>query len=131
MIADFVDGYLIIMLVQGKWKAPRIKNPAYKGKWTPRQIDNPIYFEPHPYRQMQHTAAIGFELWTMSANIVIDNVYIGTSEIGAQDFAKQTFDIKKSQVELHLLLLLLYFSACNLFIFFLLFSISFYILLAR
>ncbi|VDD87841.1 unnamed protein product, partial [Enterobius vermicularis] len=82
---------------KGKWKAPKIKNPAYKGKWTPRQIDNPIYFEPHPYMEMQHTAAVGFELWTMSANIVIDNIYVGTDEAAAKDFAEQTFDLKKTQ----------------------------------
>lgn len=87
----------ISFIFQGKWKAPKIKNPAYKGKWTPRQIDNPIYFEPHPYMEMQHTAAVGFELWTMSANIVIDNIYVGTDEAAAKDFAEQTFDLKKTQ----------------------------------
>lgn len=86
---------------KGKWKAPRVKNPAFKGKWSPRQIDNPIYFEPHPYSQMQHTAAVGFELWTMSANIVVDNIYIGTSESAANDFAKQTFSLKKTQESIY------------------------------
>ncbi|MCP9259506.1 Calnexin [Dirofilaria immitis] len=63
-----------------KWKPPRIANPNYKGKWKPKQIENPNYFEPHPYSQLQPIIALGIELWTMSANIIFDNIYIGDDE---------------------------------------------------
>ncbi|MFH4978260.1 hypothetical protein AB6A40_004969 [Gnathostoma spinigerum] len=85
---------------KGKWKPPMIDNPNYKGKWSPKQIDNPEYFIPEPYKQLFPTGALGFELWTMSANIVIDNIYIGDDESAAAEFAKQTFTVKKMQEEL-------------------------------
>lgn len=86
------------LCMQGKWKPPMIANPAYKGKWKPRQIENPYFFEPHPYSQMMPISALGIELWTMSADIVFDNVYIGDDEHAAADFAKHTFSVKISQV---------------------------------
>ncbi|CAG9536740.1 unnamed protein product [Cercopithifilaria johnstoni] len=82
---------------KGKWKPPRIANPSYKGKWKPKQIENPNYFEPHPYSQLQPVTALGIELWTMSANIIFDNVYIGDDENAASNFAKQTFRVKLAQ----------------------------------
>lgn len=39
-------------------------------------------------------AALGLEVWTMSAEIVFDNFYIGTSKKDADSFAAQTWDIK-------------------------------------
>uniref|UniRef100_A0A915AGM8 Calnexin n=1 Tax=Parascaris univalens TaxID=6257 RepID=A0A915AGM8_PARUN len=82
---------------KGKWKTPRISNPAYKGKWSPRQIENPNYFEAHPYKQMTPITALGIELWTMSANIIIDNVYVGDDVGAAAKFASQTFTLKQTQ----------------------------------
>uniref|UniRef100_A0A9J2NZP7 Calnexin n=1 Tax=Ascaris lumbricoides TaxID=6252 RepID=A0A9J2NZP7_ASCLU len=82
---------------KGKWKTPRISNPAYKGKWSPRQIENPNYFEAHPYKQMTPISALGIELWTMSANIIIDNIYVGDDVDAAASFASQTFSLKQTQ----------------------------------
>ncbi|VDM06924.1 unnamed protein product [Wuchereria bancrofti] len=82
---------------KGRWKPPRITNPNYKGKWKPKQIENPNYFEPHPYSQLQPIIALGIELWTMSTNIIFDNIYIGDDENAASNFAKQTFKIKLAQ----------------------------------
>ncbi|VIO91634.1 Uncharacterized protein BM_BM13750 [Brugia malayi] len=82
---------------KGKWKPPRITNPNYKGKWKPKQIENPNYFEPHPYSQLQPIIALGIELWTMSTNIIFDNIYVGDDENAASNFAKQTFKIKLAQ----------------------------------
>lgn len=75
-----------------------VSNPDYKGKWKARQTENPYFFEPHPYSQLQSISAVGFELWTMSGNIIIDNIFVGNDESAASSFAKQTFTVKSSQV---------------------------------
>ncbi|KAI6176720.1 Calreticulin family protein [Aphelenchoides bicaudatus] len=88
---------------KGKWTPPRIKNPDYKGKWSARLIDNPNYFEANPYSQLEKVTALGFELWTMSQNILFDNIFIGNSAELAADFATQTFKVKnglEAQLEL-------------------------------
>ncbi|KAI6241588.1 Calreticulin family protein [Aphelenchoides fujianensis] len=87
-------------LYKGKWTAPRIKNPKYKGKWSARLIENPNYYEANPYAQLQPVTALGFELWTMSANIIFDNIFIDDDSQLAADFASQTFKVKKEQEEL-------------------------------
>jgi len=79
---------------KGKWSRPMIDNPAYKGLWKPKQIANPNYFEDKEPYKMMPIAALGLEVWTMSAEIVFDNFYIGTSKKDADSFAAQTWDIK-------------------------------------
>lgn len=79
---------------KGKWSAPMIPNPAYKGPWAPRSIPNPAYFsDPAPYK-FSPIGAIGFELWTMSANILFDNVYVGHSIAEAQKLAEASYVAK-------------------------------------
>uniref|UniRef100_A0A914E3A6 Calnexin n=1 Tax=Acrobeloides nanus TaxID=290746 RepID=A0A914E3A6_9BILA len=84
-------------LYKGKWIRPKIKNPAYKGKWSARLIENPHYFEPEPYKQLAHFDAIGFELWTMSPQIVFDNILITDDITVSRKFASETFNIKVDQ----------------------------------
>jgi calnexin len=84
------------MNVQGKWSPPTIKNPAYKGKWSARIIPNPNYYEANPYSQLAPVTAIGFELWTMSENILFDNILITDDATLGSDFAAQTFKIKNN-----------------------------------
>jgi hypothetical protein len=38
---------------------------------------------------------VGIELWTMTEDILFDNIYIGHSTEDAKTFAAETFDIKK------------------------------------
>lgn len=81
---------------KGKWNLPMIDNPKYKGPWIRKKIPNPNYFEdlhPHNFEPM---SAIGFELWTMQANILFDNIFIGHSEQDAAEFAKRTWAVKYS-----------------------------------
>lgn len=87
-------------LYKGKWIRPKIKNPDYKGKWTPRLVDNPNYFEPDPFRQLEQIGGIGIELWTMSPNIVFDNILVTDDKNVAINFAKQTFWVKKEQEDI-------------------------------
>ena len=80
---------------KGKWYAPLIDNPAYKGEWKPRKIPNPAYFEDkNPVKSLVKIGGIGIELWTMTPNILFDNIYIGHSVEDAKAFAAETFDVK-------------------------------------
>lgn len=79
---------------KGIWKAPIIDNPAYKGVWAPRKIANPDYFEDLHPANLNKIGAIGFELWTMQANMIFDNIYIGHSEEDAKKLADKTWAVK-------------------------------------
>lgn len=80
---------------KGKWYAPLIDNPAYKGEWAPRKIANPDYFEDlSPVKSLVNIGGIGIELWTMTPNILFDNIYVGHSAEDAKALASETFDIK-------------------------------------
>jgi len=80
---------------KGKWTPPKIQNPNYKGRWSAQLIDNPNFYEVDPYSQLTPVTAIGFELWTMSRNIIFDNIFIAKDAGLADKFAAQTFNVKK------------------------------------
>ncbi|TCD65476.1 hypothetical protein EIP91_002594 [Steccherinum ochraceum] len=81
---------------KGKWFAPLVDNPAYIGEWAPRKIANPIYFEDlTPVKSLVPIGGVGIELWTMTEDILFDNIYIGHSVDDAKALAAETFDIKK------------------------------------
>uniref|UniRef100_A0A4Q8K1V8 U85-Liphistoxin-Lth1a_1 n=1 Tax=Liphistius thaleban TaxID=1905330 RepID=A0A4Q8K1V8_9ARAC len=80
---------------KGKWRPPVIDNPNYKGKWKPRRIANPHFFEDkYPYK-MTPIAAVGFELWSMVEGIMFDNVIITDDMYVADQWAAETFSLKK------------------------------------
>jgi len=81
---------------KGIWSAPQIDNPAYKGIWAPRRIPNPDYFEDlTPVKSLAKIGGVGIELWTMTEDILFDNLYIGNSAEDAKKLAADTFEIKK------------------------------------
>ncbi|KAJ7109811.1 Calreticulin family-domain-containing protein [Mycena epipterygia] len=81
---------------KGKWYAPMIDNPAYIGEWAPRKIPNPDFYEDlTPIKTLGKIGGVGIELWTMTEDILFDNIYIGHSPEDAKAFAAETFDIKK------------------------------------
>ena len=99
---------------KGKWYAPMIDNPEYKGEWAPRKIPNPGYFEDnnpvkslekivrcfarrHPLLSLNDSiqGGVGIELWTMTEDILFDNLYIGHSPGDAKKLAEQTYEVKK------------------------------------
>lgn len=84
---------------KGKWVPPLIDNPNYKGVWTPRKIPNPDYFEDKTPFQMSSIDALGFELWSISAKIMFDNVLITDDEAIAKKFAALTYDKKILNIE--------------------------------
>ncbi|KAI1817982.1 Calreticulin-domain-containing protein [Poronia punctata] len=79
---------------KGKWTAPFIDNPAYKGIWAPRKIPNPDFYEDLTPANFEPIGAIGFELWTMQADVSFDNIYIGHSVEDAKKIADETFFVK-------------------------------------
>ncbi|KAJ6646378.1 Calnexin, partial [Pseudolycoriella hygida] len=84
---------------KGKWRAPLIDNPNYQGKWAPRKIENPDYYEDLNPFKMATIAAVGIELWTMSADILFDNIIITSDEYAANDWAAKTYDLKRMQID--------------------------------
>lgn len=85
---------------KGKWRAPLIDNPNYQGKWAPRKIPNPDFFEDtDPFKKMTTIAAVGIELWSMSSDILFDNMIITDDEAVAKDWAAQTFDLKRKLID--------------------------------
>lgn len=83
---------------KGKWRSPLIDNPNYKGKWRPRKIPNPDFFEDQQPFKMQSVSAVGFELWSMSQDILFDNIIV-TEEIAvAEHWADATFDKKRQKI---------------------------------
>jgi hypothetical protein len=81
---------------KGKWSAPLIDNPAYKGLWAPRKIPNPAYFEDLHPANLNKMGGIGIELWTMTEDILFDNIYVGHSPADAKALAKESFRVKSA-----------------------------------
>lgn len=44
-------------------------------------------------------AAVGIELWSMSENILFDNIIVTDDSSVAQHWAEQTFDLKRKHLE--------------------------------
>lgn len=83
-------------LYKGKWYASMIDNPAYKGEWAPRKIPNPAFFEDlTPVKSLKPIGGVGIELWTMTEDILFDNIYVGHSLEDAQALAAETWEVKK------------------------------------
>ncbi|XP_031623952.1 calnexin isoform X2 [Contarinia nasturtii] len=85
---------------RGKWRAPLIDNPNYQGKWAPRRIANPDFFEDFNPFKMTPISAVGLELWSMSNNILFDNLLITDDIVVADEWAAVTFDLKQKQMDL-------------------------------
>ena len=73
-----------------------IDNPAYKGEWAPRKIANPNYFEDsNPVKSLIPIGGVGIELWSMTEDILFNNIYIGHSVEDARKLAEETYFVKK------------------------------------
>ncbi|KAB5591962.1 Calnexin [Ceratobasidium theobromae] len=80
---------------KGKWSAPLIDNPAYKGVWAPKKIPNPDFFEDLHPANLNKIGGVGIEIWTMTEDILFDNIYVGTSPEDAAKLAAETFVVKQ------------------------------------
>lgn len=73
-----------------------IDNPAYKGVWAPRKVANPNYFEDNtPVQSLNKIGGVGIELWTMTEDILFDNIYVGHNAGDAKLLAQETFIVKQ------------------------------------
>lgn len=79
---------------KGKWSPPLISNTAYKGKWAPKKIPNPNFFEDKDPFKMTSIAAVGFELWSMTDEIVFDNIIISSEQSVVDQWTADTWDLK-------------------------------------
>lgn len=82
---------------KGKWTAPMIPNPEYKGPWAPRKIPNPAFFVDESPSSLTDLLGLGFELWTMTDDILFDNIYVGHSPDDAKKLAEETWKVKYLQ----------------------------------
>ncbi|XP_012287295.1 calnexin isoform X2 [Orussus abietinus] len=83
---------------KGKWLPPLVNNPNYKGKWKPRLVHNPEYFnDEHPFG-MTPIFAVGFELWSMSPDILFDNILVTDNEEVAEKWAEDTFEVRRTKI---------------------------------
>lgn len=97
---------------KGKWRAPLLDNPNYQGKWSPKKINNPDFFEDLMPFKMTTIAAVGIELWSMSNDILFDNILIADNVEAADEWAAQTYDLKRKQIDREAVSLLFFFCKC-------------------
>jgi len=83
---------------KGKWRPPMIDNPNYQGKWAARKIPNPDFFEDLTPFRMTPISAVGIELWSMSSDILFDNLIVTDDINVAMEFASRSFDLKKKHI---------------------------------
>lgn len=84
---------------KGVWSAPMIDNPDYKGEWVHPMIANPDY-APGTYAKYASLGYIGFELWTVNAGSVFDNVLVTDDIEYAKEMAAATWaKIKEGEKE--------------------------------
>merc|ERR1712054_295625 len=75
---------------KGEWKAPMIDNPDYKGPWEHPMIDNPSY-APETYAKYDSLTTVGFELWTVNAGSIFDNILVTDDVEYASKMAAETY----------------------------------------
>jgi len=75
---------------KGEWEAPMIENPDYKGEWEHPVISNPDY-APDTYAKYTDLEYVGFELWTVNAGSVFDNVLVTDDKAYATKMAAETW----------------------------------------
>ena len=87
----------------GEWAAPSVANPAYRGAWTQASVPNPDYVGvwapsrvPNPdfapqVAQYDDLGVLGIDIWTVQADTVFDNLWLGSSLDSARAFAEHTF----------------------------------------
>jgi hypothetical protein len=79
---------------KGKWYPPLVANPKYSGVWAPRKVANPDFFEDLKPSKFTKLSGVGIEIWTMQANILFDNFYVGYSLDDAFALADETWKVR-------------------------------------
>ena len=103
----------------GEWEAPMIPNPEFRGPWYPKsipnladkgpwvhpKIPNPDYTSSNLLHAIcgQNAGActhVGFELWTVKAGTMFDDILVTDDLAEATAFAAETFFAKKDNEKL-------------------------------
>lgn len=83
---------------RGMWKPAMVRNPRYRPPWKPRLIDNPQYNPDWDTRDILAVLppidAVGFELFTQSAGVMIDNIYVGHGIEDSERIAELTWAMR-------------------------------------
>ncbi|XP_063690916.1 calnexin-like [Bolinopsis microptera] len=84
---------------KGSWAPPLIDNPNYSGVWSPKKIANPDYYEDKtPFASLMPITAVGIEMWTMTKDIMFDNIILTDSKSVADEWAGESWN-KKALIE--------------------------------
>jgi len=83
---------------KGSWNAKRIENPAYKGEWKANQLPNADFVEDvYPFDDI---GSVGYELWTVTAGSIFDNIFVSDSLDDAWKHADANWEkIKEGEKE--------------------------------
>merc|ERR1711916_419693 len=74
-----------------------IDNPEDKGEWEHPMIPNPEYMEdPELYVRCKDCTHVGFELWQVKSDTMIDDIIVTDSLDEAKAFAQETFFKKQA-----------------------------------
>lgn len=76
------------------WRFTAIQN-GYDCKW---KKEKKLLFSEWK-KKIPFQAAVGIELWTMSADILFDNIIITSDEDAADEWAAKTYDLKRKQID--------------------------------
>ncbi|KAH8056742.1 hypothetical protein JL720_14212 [Aureococcus anophagefferens] len=75
---------------KGEWKAPMIENPDYVGAWVHPMVANADY-KPETYAKYSGLSTVGFELWTVNAGSIFDNILVTDDKAYADKAAEATW----------------------------------------
>lgn len=93
----------------GEWQRPLIRNPHYQKEWKQPLVPNPNFMGEYNRKTIENVhrinstnvtdldgtiGAVGFELFTSSALVLFDNLYIGHSIIDAENIGNATWNPK-------------------------------------
>ncbi|KAL2330157.1 hypothetical protein Fmac_017738 [Flemingia macrophylla] len=73
---------------KGPWKRKKIKNPNYKGKWKTPWIDNPEFEDDPDLYVLKPIKYVGIEVWQVKGGSVFDNILICDDP----DYARQVVE---------------------------------------
>jgi len=79
---------------KGEWKAPMIDNPDYKGEWVHPMVANADY-APETYAKYSSLTTVGFELWTVNAGSIFDNILVTDDKEYADKVAAENWAVIK------------------------------------
>lgn len=85
---------------EATWDAPFIKNANYHGPWTGHGGDPPT--SSLTRGQLLPIAGVGFEIWSVEAGIIFDNIIVTQDDQMLKSFTETTWAVKRGLEEIQL-----------------------------